>query len=296
MLQLARMPRTIATPDGVLLVDKPAGLTSHDVVALARRSSGVRRIGHTGTLDPFATGLLVLLVGQATRLARFVEDEPKVYEATIEFGRETDTDDMTGTVVREADLPTVIEIDGGIRALTGVIEQIPPAFSAKKVGGQRAYAAARSGTPLELRPVSITVHGWEIRGRSPERLHATITCSGGTYVRALARDLGRGAGSAAHLSALRRVRSGVFDVRDAHTFEELRTSSVSVAAMRSAIPGIPSQALEEPEVQRVRHGQSIRARSAGAMIALVDSAGDLVAIAERDGELAHPTVVMHHAL
>src|SRR5690348_12915556 len=150
--QLVRMPRTIATADGVLLVDKPAGMTSHDVVALARRSLGTRRVGHTGTLDPFATGLLIVLVGQATRLAQFVEDEPKVYDATITFGAETDTDDVTGQVVRAAAAPAAADVHAAIRALTGRIVQQPPAYSAKKVEGRRAYAAARAGSPLMLEP------------------------------------------------------------------------------------------------------------------------------------------------
>ena len=290
------MPRTIATPDGVLLVDKPAGMTSHDVVAFARRSLGVRRIGHTGTLDPFATGLLVLLVGQATRLARFVEDEPKVYDATIAFGSETETDDLTGPVTRVAELPRVQSIDAAIPTLTGIIRQVPPVFSAKKVGGRRAYAAARAGSPLTLQPVEVSISGWRIRNRSPDALDVTITCSGGTYIRALARDLGRACGSAAHLASLRRIRSGVFDLNDASTLEQMRTSPANLADMRSAIPNLPSRLLADVEVWRVRHGRCIEAGSEAALVALVDSSGDLIALAERKGDLLHPSVVMHHEL
>src|SRR5689334_20117539 len=180
--------RTTAT-EGVLLVDKPPGMTSHDVVAIARRVLGTRRIGHTGTLDPFATGLLVLLVGRATRLARFVDDEPKVYDASIEFGTETTTDDLTGDVTRVAPPPCDGAVDAAIAALTGEILQQPPDYSAKKIGGQRAYAAARAGKPLALQPVPVTVHEWKVLHRSPTSLDATIRCGGGTYVRALARDL-----------------------------------------------------------------------------------------------------------
>jgi tRNA pseudouridine55 synthase len=288
------MPRTIATLDGVLLVDKPAGLTSHDVVALARRSLGVRRVGHTGTLDPFATGLLVLLVGQATRLARFVEDEPKVYEATIAFGRETDTDDVTGRVSREAELPVQRAIDAGIRALTGPIEQLPPAFSAKKIAGRRAYDAARAGTPLTLAPVSVTVFEWRIRHRAAATLDVTITCSGGTYIRALARDLGRAASSAAHLTALRRLRTGVLDIRNARTIDELRRTAPTLEDMRAAIPKLPSQTLDQDAAGRVRQGQSVAAHSDAPVIALIDAAGGLVAIAIRDGDQARPSVVMQH--
>jgi tRNA pseudouridine55 synthase len=288
------MPRTTATRDGVLLVDKPAGLTSHDVVALARRSLGVHRIGHTGTLDPFATGLLILLVGQATRLARFVDDEPKVYEATMEFGRETDTDDLTGAVIREAELPDPSAVDEGIRALTGTIQQLPPAFSAKKVAGRRAYEAARSGTPLTLAPATVTVHGWDVQSRSSSMLRVTITCGGGTYIRALARDLGRAANSAAYLSSLRRIRSGTFDVGAARSIEELRGDSVPLADPRAAIPNLPSQLLDETEVERVRHGQAIWTQLEASIVALVDRVGDLIAVAARDGKLARPIVVMRH--
>jgi tRNA pseudouridine55 synthase len=288
------MPRTTATRDGVLLVDKPAGLTSHDVVAVARRSLGVRRIGHTGTLDPFATGLLVLLVGQATRLARFVEDEPKVYDATIEFGRETDTDDLTGTVTRVADLPSASAVDAGVRALSGALQQLPPAFSAKKVAGRRAYAAARIGSPLTLAPVPITVFSWEILARTLSILDVTITCSGGTYIRALARDLGRAANSAAHLKSLRRVQSGMFHVRDAQSVDELRASSGRLAHMRAAVPNLASQSLDASEVERVRHGQSVQSHLDAPVIALLDRAGELVAIAGREGDLARPRVVMQN--
>lgn len=290
------MPRTTTSRDGVLLVDKPAGMTSHDVVALARRSLGTRRVGHAGTLDPFATGLLVLLVGRATRLARFIEDEPKVYDATIQFGSETDTDDLTGDVVRAADPPDVSAVDAGIRALTGTIEQLPPAYSAKKVAGQRAYAAARAGAPLILQAVPVTVIGWEVRHRYRTKLDATITCSGGTYIRALARDLGRAAGSAAHLAALRRIRSGVFEIRNAHVLDELRSGAPPLASMRAAIPNLPVQSLADADVERVRHGQFIPARANGPWIALVDRDGHLVAIGACDGDAVRPTVVVHHDL
>jgi tRNA pseudouridine55 synthase len=211
-------------PEGLLLVDKPAGVTSHDVVQLARRVYGERSIGHLGTLDPFATGLLILLLGRSTRLATFLDTEPKVYDATIRFGAETDTDDCTGIVTREAPVPTREAIETGQRALTGNIRQVPPAFSAKSVDGVRAYEAARKGEPMDLEPVQVDVDEWLIRAERPGEIDVTITCGTGTYVRALARDLGRSTGSAAHLSALRRLRSGRFDVRDAATLDDLRTA------------------------------------------------------------------------
>jgi tRNA pseudouridine55 synthase len=216
--------------DGLLLVDKPAGMTSHDVVLIVRRAYGERSIGHLGTLDPFATGLLVLLLGHSTRLATFIENEPKEYEATIRFGFETDTDDCTGVVLRSVDhaplasMPSEEAIAKAIALLTGEIQQVPPIYSAKKINGTRAYDIAREGGEVQLAPVPVTVHEWRITAIRENELDVTITCGGGTYIRALARDLGRLTGSAAHLTALRRTRSGPFDVRDAATIEAIRSS------------------------------------------------------------------------
>ncbi|HXC24729.1 MAG TPA: tRNA pseudouridine(55) synthase TruB [Gemmatimonadaceae bacterium] len=212
--------------DGLLLVDKPVGVTSHDVVEIVRRAYHERSIGHLGTLDPFATGLLVLLLGRSTRLATFIENEPKIYEATIRFGAETDTDDCTGTVVREAQPPSLERILQAIPTLSGAIEQLPPAYSAKKVGGVRAYDKARGGEVVTLAPVQITVHEWRIRASRPSEIDVVIVCSGGTYIRALGRDLGRLTDSAAHVSVLRRTGSGEFDVRDAVTVDVLRSDAL----------------------------------------------------------------------
>lgn len=223
----------IAAPaQGLLLVDKPAGMTSHDVVQHVRRIYGERSIGHLGTLDPFATGLLVLLLGRATRLATFIDAEPKVYEATIKFGEETDTDDATGTVIRSALVPREADVIAAVKSLTGTISQVPPAYSAKSVDGTRAYDAARRGEPLQLAAVNVTVHSWEVGKLAGGLLPAVITCSSGTYIRALARDLGRLTSSAAHLASLRRTRAGTFDVRDAATLERLAESPVRVRALR----------------------------------------------------------------
>jgi tRNA pseudouridine55 synthase len=221
-----------AATQGLLLVDKPAGMTSHDVVQHVRRVYGERSIGHLGTLDPFATGLLVLLLGRATRLATFIDTEPKVYVATIKFGEETDTDDATGTVIRTAACPREIDIRSAVNALTGTIAQVPPAYSAKSVDGTRAYDAARRGRPLDLAAASVTISQWELGKLTGESLSATITCSGGTYIRALARDLGRLTSSAAHLQSLRRTRVGAFDVRDASTLASLAASPAPVRALR----------------------------------------------------------------
>jgi tRNA pseudouridine55 synthase len=217
---------------GLLLVDKPAGMTSHDVVQHVRRIYGERSIGHLGTLDPFATGLLVLLIGRATRLATFLDTEPKVYEATIKFGTETDTDDLTGTVIRTAGPPRESDVRSALEKLTGKISQVPPAYSAKSIDGTRAYDAARRGEPLDLPAVDVTVHSWDIRDLDGDKMAAAITCSGGTYIRALARDLGRLALSAAHLSSLRRTRVGEFDARDAATLETLSAEPARVRPLR----------------------------------------------------------------
>ena len=218
--------------EGLLLIDKPAGRTSHDIVQLVRKVYGERSIGHLGTLDPFATGLLILLIGRFTRLANFIETEPKVYEATIRFGAETDTDDCTGAVIREAPLPSTGAVDEAIARLTGEIVQVPPDYSAKSVDGTRAYAAARQGAPLELAPATVKVHRWEIRDRRGDEIDATVTCGSGTYIRALARDLGRMTESAAHLASLRRTRCGPFSVSDAATVDQLVSSPPALRPLR----------------------------------------------------------------
>jgi tRNA pseudouridine55 synthase len=210
--------------EGLLLVDKPAGVTSHDMILAARRAYGEKSIGHLGTLDPFATGLLVMLIGRATRLATFIDTEPKVYEATIRFGTETDTDDSTGVVTRSAPVPDHASVREAVSSLTGELMQVPPAYSAKSSGGKRGYDAARQGEPLDLVPAPVKVDSWEIREQRDDMMHAVITCGGGTYIRALARDLGRATGSAAHLDSLRRTRCGAFDVADAASLEMLRNS------------------------------------------------------------------------
>ncbi len=281
---------------GLLLVDKPAGITSHDVVSIVRRSVNTRRVGHAGTLDPFATGLLVLLVGRGTRLLPFIDGEPKVYDATIAFGNETDTDDATGQVTRQADLPAGSAIDDGIARLTGMIDQIPPAYSAKQVAGTRAYAAARRGKQLDLAPVRVVVHQWEILSRNEGSLSARITCGGGTYIRALARDLGRLVGSAAHLAALRRLKSGVFDIADAATVDAVRDGAAELRPLSEAISSLPTRALSGVELARVLHGNPvIDDQSSSNRVALVDDDGELVAIAERSGVELRPKVVLRDA-
>ena len=282
-----------ATSTDVLLrVDTPAGLSSHDVVALARRALGTRKVGHGGTLDPFATGLLVLLAGRGTRLLQFVPSEPKVYEATIAFGTETDTDDGTGVVVREAPLPTALDVLGAIPALTGELDQLPPAYSAKHVGGERAYAVARRGERPALVTSRVHVGEWNVLEQTPGSLRARITCGTGTYIRSLARDLGRATGSAAHLAALRRVQVGPFDVRDANGIEALRSGEITVRELHEALGDLPRQVLDDDAVRRVRQGLMIPASVAGARAALLDAHGDLVGVGARSGDSWHADVVL----
>lgn len=263
--------------DGLLLVDKPRGVSSHDVVNAARRATGIDRIGHAGTLDPFATGLLVLLIGRATRLMRHVRDEPKEYEAVVKFGAETDTEDLHGTVIREAALPTRAALEAAARTLCGVIEQVPPAYSAKRVRGRRAYALARAGEAVALQPVEVRVDELnlctftEVDG-GVAACRMRVTCGGGTYVRSLARDLARAAGSAAHLSALRRFRAGVFDVARSVPFETLGAGPAPLAPAVDALEGHPVQFLTPEEVEQVARGVDVEARSDGAFAALLDGA------------------------
>jgi tRNA pseudouridine55 synthase len=282
-------------PAGLFLVDKPAGITSHDVVAIVRRALRLRRVGHAGTLDPFATGLLVVLFGRGTRLIPYVPGEPKVYEAIVHFGSETETDDRTGTVTRTAEPPDAAAIDTAIARLTGAIEQVPPAYSAKQIDGTRAYAAACRSAPLGLEPVRVTVHAWELTGQDGDRLAARITCSGGTYIRALARDLGRLTGSAAHLAELRRTNSGPFSVGAAASVDAIESGAATPHALLQAIPNLPRRTLSADDLRRVVHGNSIPSTPDEERTALLDAGGELVAVADGcDGGLC-PKVVFRDA-
>ena len=282
-----------AATDGMLLVDKPAGVTSHDVVLAARRAFGESRIGHAGTLDPFATGLLVLLLGRATRLLPHLDGSPKEYLAVIALGRETDTDDLHGALVRNAEPPTDDAIAAAIVQLTGSLEQIPPAYSAKRVAGRRAYDAARAGEALVLAPAHVQVFAWRDVKREGDRLRATITCGGGTYIRALARDLGRLTGSAAHLAELRRVRSGPFHVSDAALLDAVRAGDAVLRPALDALPTIPHVTLVGDDAERVFRGMPVDRSQDGESAALVDErSGALVAFAEAVGARWQPRVVM----
>ncbi len=279
-------------PDGFFLVDKPAGITSHDVIAIARRALGVSRIGHAGTLDPDATGLLLLFVGRATRLMPYIEIEPKVYDAEIHFGVETDTDDSSGDTVRDAPIPTEAEVYRAIATLTGELQQEPPAFSAKQRDGRRAYRAARRGRPLELEVQTVHVFEWSAVHYENGVLRAHIVCGGGTYIRALARDLGRICGSAAHLATLRRTRIGRFSVADAVPAQTLSENVQLMLPPLAALTTLDRVQLSGESERKVSHGMRIPADSVHQRVALVGAAGNLVAIAELDDGDWKPRVVL----
>lgn len=276
--------------DGILLVDKPAGVSSHDVVGLVRRSRAGIRAGHSGTLDPFATGLLVVALGSATRLIRFLPSEPKVYRATVTFGSATDTDDATGNVIATGPRTDDATVRSMIARLTGTFEQLPPSFSARHVDGQRAYEVARHGGVPDLKATPVTVHSWLVESFDGDELTATITCGSGTYIRALARDLGRLCGSAAHLRALRRTRIGPFKVEQAVSPEAALDAELLPPA--EALVGMTRQIVAGEDAARVLHGRPVAAREAGDNAALIDESGGLVAIAEREGEWWQPRVVV----
>lgn len=253
--------------DGVLVVDKPEGPTSHDVVAVARRALGVRQVGHAGTLDPMATGVLVLMVGSATRLARFLSDQPKAYDATILLGVETDSGDRTGQVVSRAAAGTSWPDPGAVRdalgRLHGTHEQLPPAHSAKWVGGARAYTLARAGATVPVRAASVTLHDASIVSYEPPRLRLAIRCSAGFYVRALARDLGRMLGCGATLEALRRTGSADFTLEQAVALDILASGREAawqhLVPMERLLPRLPAARLTPTGERKARHGNDLSA-------------------------------------
>ncbi len=214
--------------DGVLVVDKPDSLTSHDVVAAARRALGEKRIGHTGTLDPLATGVLPLACGRATRLVRFLTASDKEYDATMLFGVTTDTLDVTGTETSRSSIaPTRDAVIEALAALTGEYMQMPPAYSAKKVGGRRAYDLARRNEPVTLTAAPVRVSRLDLLEFGDDRCRISLTCSAGFYVRSLVRDVGQRCGTGASLEALRRTRSGDFTLDEALPFDALMSSDPS---------------------------------------------------------------------
>lgn len=277
---------------GILLVDKPGGVTSHDVVARARRALGTRKIGHAGTLDPMATGLLILGVEGATRLLTFIVGLDKTYEATIRLGVATDSDDADGDMTATTDASPIASADiaSGVAALTGRISQVPSTVSAIKVGGRRAYDLARAGEQVELRAREVEVSRFDVlaerRGDAVVDLDVVVDCSSGTYIRALARDLGAGLGVGGHLTALRRTRVGPFAVTDAASPDDLATAELIDPA--SAASGVLGRLdVSADEARDLRHGKRLvgaAPRLASSRVAAIDPDGRLVGIVERRGD------------
>lgn len=276
-------------------MDKPAGITSHDVVARARRILGVRAVGHTGTLDPFATGLLVLLVGRATRVARFVEAEAKTYLATARLGSRTDTDDATGTEVDRVDLPPLDTgaVEAALAGFAGPQRQRPPAYSAKRVGGERSYRKARRGEAVELAETEITVHRIELLEVATPFVTFRATVSAGTYLRAIARDLGERLGVGAHLTALRREAIGALRVEEALPLDAVGPGDLR--APLAVLGHLPRIEVDAAGRAAVAHGRPVRGDApAEATVALVQG-GELLAVGTARDGVIRPIVVLEAA-
>lgn len=291
------------TASGLILVDKPAGWTSHDVVARVRRLAGTRKVGHAGTLDPMATGLLILGLNSSTRLLTYIVGADKEYLATIRLGATTTTDDAEGEIVGRAD-PTALQavtdaaIADGIAALTGEIEQVPSAVSAIKVDGKRAYARVRAGEEVVLKPRPVTVGVFELlqarRQQDSVDLDVRVVCSSGTYIRSLARDLGAGLGVGGHLTALRRTRVGAYEVRLAHELDTLDTASALIPAAEAASLLFERLELNEQQAIDLTHGRRIhiadREGPSGEPVAAIAPGGHLVGLIEFRGKEARTLV------
>jgi tRNA pseudouridine55 synthase len=271
--------------DGLVIVDKPPGWTSHDVVARMRKLAGTRRVGHAGTLDPMATGVLVVGVDRATRLLGHLTLSDKEYTATIRLGQTTDSDDAEGAVLAHVPAHDVRDaaIKQAVHALTGDIEQVPPGVSAIKVGGQRSYRLARAGQPpvLAARPVTVGMFAVDAVRRSGDivDVDVRVSCSSGTYIRALARDLGAALGVGGHLTALRRVRVGPYQVGQAHTLERLAERLELIPLADAAAAAFPRRELSADEARLVGYGGRLTATGAGAgPVAAFGPGGELVAL------------------
>jgi len=296
------------TGSGLILVDKPGGWTSHDVVARVRRLAGTRKVGHAGTLDPMATGLLILGLNSSTRLLTYIVGTDKEYLATIRLGATTTTDDAEGEVTAEADAAAVAAVTDeaiakGIAALTGEIEQIPSSVSAIKVDGKRAYARVRAGEEVVLRPRAVTIERFdllEVRRLPGDvapvaiELDVRVVCSSGTYIRSLARDLGAGLGVGGHLTALRRTRVGPFDVRDAGELDTLDPGAALIPAAQAAAELFERLELTEQQAIDLTHGRRIhvpdREGASGAPVAAIAPGGALVGLIEFRGKEARTLV------
>lgn len=282
---------------GVLVVDKPVGMTSHDVVQIIRRGTDIRRAGHTGTLDPRASGVLVVLVGPAVRLSEYVSASDKRYQAIIRMGTSTDTYDAEGTFTREEDA-SVIDIteeqfETELKKFEGEIEQVPPPYSAVKVQGRKAYEMARKGEEVELEPRKIQVHHLEILEWASPEVVVDVHCSSGTYIRSLANDLGEVLGCGAYLVGLRRTKNGRFTLRDAVPLRKLKEAFEAGDWYQYLIPAAESLAdwdsveLNPDEVEAVRHGHRVKAApdSKPGLARGISMAGELIALLQlEDGE------------
>ena len=300
--------------NGILIIDKPAGITSHDVVYKVRRALKTKRVGHTGTLDPFATGVMVVLVGQATRLAQFLDKDVKEYEAEIRFGFETDTGDRTGSPKAEVQGPKTVNIDdveAVLNSFRGEIEQVPPMYSAKKIDGKKLYELARKGETIERNSVKVTIH--KLEQTPPERatrdesiferktLGIQVICSAGTYIRTLAEDIGRKLGTGAHLTELRRTAAGKFTIDQAITLEELaelEDPASRLIPMEEAVGHLAKIELNEDRAKKTRNGLSTRvfdvAFADGEVVQMLDEAKHLIAIGFYDAaeNVVQPKVVL----
>jgi tRNA pseudouridine55 synthase len=284
-------------PHGLVVIDKPAGLTSHDVVAKVRRIAGTRRVGHAGTLDPMATGVLVIGIGKATRLLGYLTDGDKAYQATIRVGAATTTDDADGIVVSERDARAVTddEIQSAVAAFRGDIWQVPSTVSAIKVAGRRSYARARAGEDVQLPPRLVTVHRFEVldlrRSGNFADIDVAVDCSSGTYVRALARDLGAALGVGGHLTALRRTRVGPYDLSRAVTLAALVADFAVVPLAQAAAAAFPQHHVDAQTTGRLAHGVPLPRVPVDGPVAVFDPDGELVALVENRGPHAAPLAV-----
>ena len=287
-------------PEGGLILDKPAGMTSHDVVAAVRRALGQPRVGHTGTLDPMATGVLPLLLGRATRLAQFLSTTSKTYFATVRFGQATSTCDAEGLPVGPA---VDVRLDAGqlesvLAAFRGRQRQRPPAVSAKRVGGERAYDLARAEKPVELEPVDVDVEALTLVDCREREADLRVTASAGFYVRSLAHDVGAALGVGGHLAALRRERSGRFSLDEAVPLGTALADPASagrrVIPPSELLPDWPAVAVDADQAERVGRGQAVsgEGRLEAGRVRLVAPDGRLVALAEVRGRLLHPFLVL----
>jgi tRNA pseudouridine55 synthase len=289
--------------NGLLVLDKPPGLTSHDVVAIVRRATGERSIGHLGTLDPMATGVLPLLLGKYTRLAQFFGQAEKHYEGRIRFGFATDTFDAEGIPAAPPQPLTrsLDELQALAKAFHGEMDQVPPIFSAKKIGGVPAHKLARAGADVPVKPARITIHGFELTSLEGDTATFTMQVSAGGYVRSVAHDLGKLAGCGAHLSSLRRTRAGAFTLEQAITVDQLKQAAVpaDIEALlphpRTLLPEMPSVTVDDQVAGRLRNGMQVNLPdfSPATLIKVFTGPTDLLAIARRvAGTLMQPIVVM----